>query len=133
MTAPPTVALEAFATYVRVGSIEARPWTEDDERHWMLSNIFERSWCSVSQPDSLLTTRVGGMIARNPMDHTDNWYIAPDYFAKHYAPLATPKPVECESMTLREGIDRLRDITRTMPTPTPDDEYTLADNHYMYC
>lgn len=37
---------------------------------------------SVSKEDE--PARVGGFIARNPDNHTDRWYIGPEYFAKHY-------------------------------------------------
>ena len=28
----------------------------------------------------------GGMIARNPNDHSDQWYVAKDFFNKNYVP-----------------------------------------------
>ena len=31
------------------------------------------------------------MIGRNPMNHADLWYIAPEYFAKNYGPSAEQK------------------------------------------
>ena len=36
---------------------------------------------SVSDMD---TPEVGGMIARNEDDHTDQWYVAKDFFKKNY-------------------------------------------------
>jgi hypothetical protein len=37
---------------------------------------------SVSATD---TPVAGGMIARNPADHTDQWYVAPEYYANNFA------------------------------------------------
>jgi hypothetical protein len=75
-----------WRTYTRVGSIEARPWTEDDFQAW----TDQRFGISVSDADVPLAHRLPtcGFVARNTDNHLDQWYIAPDYFAKHYAPSA---------------------------------------------
>jgi hypothetical protein len=39
---------------------------------------------SVSDADLYLPSLEGGMIARNPDNHTDQWYINPTFFAKNY-------------------------------------------------
>lgn len=39
---------------------------------------------SVSQHDH---PKAGGMIARNPVNPLDQWYIDPDYFAGNFTPL----------------------------------------------
>lgn len=35
---------------------------------------------SISDPDKQLATLEGGMIARNPKNHKDQWYVAKKYF-----------------------------------------------------
>jgi len=68
--------MEPFKTYPRKGSIEARPYEPGELLHGV----------SVSPADMKRTSLAGGMIARNPDNHDDQWYIAPEYFAKHYGP-----------------------------------------------
>jgi hypothetical protein len=41
----------------------------------------ELSSISVSKEDH---PKAGGMIARNPANHADQWYINPEYFAKNF-------------------------------------------------
>lgn len=50
---------------------EMRPYIEGED----LTGI------SVSDGDE---PKEGGMIARNPQDHNDQWYIAPEYFNDNY-------------------------------------------------
>lgn len=59
----------------RVGQIEVRPYIHGDQA---------RHEISISEADLKLPTLVGGMIARNPDNHADQWYIAKAYFNKHY-------------------------------------------------
>lgn len=42
---------------------------------------------SVSAADEDKTAKPGGMIARNPDNHADQWYVARDYFWAHYDPV----------------------------------------------
>lgn len=64
-------AIEApWALYSRKGLSEMRPYIVGED----LSKV------SVSQED---TPEVGGMIARNPDNHDDQWYVAKDYFEKN--------------------------------------------------
>lgn len=70
-----------FQKYQRIGEIEARPYVRGDQATHDIS---------ISEADLKLPTLVGGMVARNPDNHNDMWYIAADYFAKHYAPAASP-------------------------------------------
>lgn len=42
---------------------------------------------SVSAPDQKLPSLDGGMIARNPQNHEDQWYIAAKFFADNYEPV----------------------------------------------
>jgi hypothetical protein len=69
----------------RIGQLEVRPYVHGDQaRHPNLS---------ISDADLKLPTLVGGMIARNPDNHEDMWYIARDYFNKHYRiPVETSAP-----------------------------------------
>jgi hypothetical protein len=39
---------------------------------------------SVSDPDKARPSFDGGMIARNPDNPADQWYINPEFFAKNY-------------------------------------------------
>lgn len=57
----------------RKGQLYARPYIVGEE----LS-----PFVSVSAADKPL--REGGMIARNPNNEADQWYINPDYFKQNY-------------------------------------------------
>jgi hypothetical protein len=59
----------------RVGQIEVREYVHGDQA---------RHTISISEADLKLPTLVGGFVARNPDNHADQWYIARDYFNKHY-------------------------------------------------
>jgi len=61
----------------RPSPIEMRPYIQGED----LTGI------SVSDQDDPETDM--GMIARNPDNHDDQWYIARTYFEKHYKALAT--------------------------------------------
>ena len=63
--------MSTWSVYHRVGSLEARPYVPGED----LSAI------SVSDEDTLTE---GGMIARNPENPADQWYINAVYFAKNY-------------------------------------------------
>jgi hypothetical protein len=62
-----------WAQYKRKGLTEARPYVPGESMIGI----------SVSNTD---VPKEGGMIARNPTDHMDQWYIAPEYFAKNLEP-----------------------------------------------
>lgn len=66
--------MQPFRTYPRLGHIDARPYVPGED----MARI------SVSPADSERNSLNGGMVARNPANHDDQWYIAPEYFAKHY-------------------------------------------------
>lgn len=82
--------MSEWKLYKRTGEIEARPWTANDEALFVAGAPKDWPW-SVSNPDRMLGRdgRQHGFVARNPANKLDQWYIAPDYFAKHYAE-ATP-------------------------------------------
>jgi hypothetical protein len=63
-----------FQRYRRIGWIECRPYQPGEN----LSGV------SVSDPDKETLASDGGMIARNPDKHEDQWFIARDFFEKHY-------------------------------------------------
>jgi len=69
------VSESEFRLYKRRGSIEARPYEHGDQSRFSLS---------ISEADLKRPTLLGGWVARNPDNHDDQWYIAPEYFAKHY-------------------------------------------------
>ena len=60
--------------YKRKGLSEMRPYVKGED----LSNI------SVSDEDNPETDM--GMIARNPQNHADQWYVAREYFEKNLEP-----------------------------------------------
>lgn len=60
-----------FYKYLRRGWIEARPYQPGEN----LEGI------SVNKED---IPSPGGMIARNPNNHEDKWYVNPSYFSKNY-------------------------------------------------
>lgn len=59
-----------FKQYKRKGLSEMKPYVLGED----LSNI------SISAPDKDLPTLEGGYIARNPLNHEDQWYVAKKYF-----------------------------------------------------
>ena len=59
--------------YRRVGLSEMRPYVPGEN----MTGI------SISATD---TPEVGGMIARNPKDHNDQWYVAKKYFEENLEP-----------------------------------------------
>lgn len=63
--------MDAFKHYRRKGHAEMRPYIPGEDLHGV----------SVSKEDA---PREGGMIARNPANHADQWYVAQDYFEKNF-------------------------------------------------
>jgi|SaaInl8_150m_RNA_FD_contig_21_1042084_length_827_multi_28_in_0_out_0_1 hypothetical protein len=66
--------MKKFKRYQRTGYAEARPYEPGED----LSNV------SVSDVDNPKTD-TGGMVARNPENHNDQWYIAGDYFEQNFS------------------------------------------------
>lgn len=64
--------MSEFKKYHRTNVAEMRPYVKDED----LSNI------SVSITDSPLDDM--GMIARNPSNHADQWYVAKQYFLDNF-------------------------------------------------
>ena len=60
--------------YRRTGLSEMRPYSVGES----LGGI------SVNQED---TPEVGGMIARNPKNHSDKWYVSKQYFEDNLEPV----------------------------------------------
>ena len=61
--------------YIKRGAIEATEWTIDTDM----------TLVSLSADDiENGNPKSGGMIARDPKNPNDRWYINPDYFNKHY-------------------------------------------------
>jgi hypothetical protein len=79
----PDLTGHVWANYPRKGSIDARPWTAVDAAGYR--NGYKLPGVSVSDADKYTACNPVGYVARNPDNHADQWYIAPDYFAKHYA------------------------------------------------
>jgi hypothetical protein len=65
-----------YELYVRTGTSEMRPYEEGEE---LSSKV------SISEADLKNgSPKVGDMIARNPLDHSDQWLVAKDYFQKNF-------------------------------------------------
>jgi hypothetical protein len=96
-----------FQIYKRVGCIEARPWTKREADTYHLSN--NSGGVSVSRADfsHAISKDAVGYVARNPDNHADQWYIAPAYFAKHYAE-NEPNPRDATIAAQSAEIERLR-------------------------
>jgi len=71
-----------FKHYSRKGLSEMRPYQLGES----LSHI------NVSTEDMSLPSLVGGMVARNPKDHNDQWYVAKKYFDDNLQETEFPVP-----------------------------------------
>lgn len=94
MTDRPTVeGVSEWKKYQRLGEVEARPWTAAEAKEWRET---AKSLVSINDVDLVLAGMPDpvGMVARNPANHTDQWYIAPKYFAAHYT--SQPSQGKCE-------------------------------------
>lgn len=63
--------LGRWSTYRRKGLAEMRPYVPGEDM----------TAISVSVED---VPQAGGMIARNPDNHADRWYVAKEYFEKNF-------------------------------------------------
>lgn len=70
--------------YRRAGEIEARHWDAEDEYAFVNGDTGRISISPADRETGKVHGLHGGMVARNPDNHDDQWYIAPDFFAKHY-------------------------------------------------
>ncbi len=68
-----------WGLYRRKGLSEMRPWHPRDGN----ALAMRENGISVSDVD---TPEEGGMIARNPKNHDDQWYVAKAYFAENLEP-----------------------------------------------
>ncbi len=66
--------MDEFKQYRRKGLAEMRPYVPGED----LSGV------SVAAVDNPALT--GGMIARNPANHADQWFVAQEYFDKNFEP-----------------------------------------------
>lgn len=71
------VELPPFKKYRRKGLSEMRSYVPGED----LTGI------SVSDADKSLPTLDGGYIARNPVNNTDQWYVAKAYFDQNLEPV----------------------------------------------
>ncbi len=72
-----------FTKYVRTGIAEMRPVTKEE-----LNTSTFTSNVSISNADFNNGSPLpGDMVARNPLNHDDQWLVAAKYFAAHYKPL----------------------------------------------
>lgn len=66
--------MSEFKTYPRKGSVTARPYVIGEDM----------TYISLSAVDSERASLDGGMIAQNPDNPDDQWYISPEYFSKNF-------------------------------------------------
>lgn len=62
-----------FKRYKRKGLAECRPYIKGESL----------TYVSISDADDPIND-VGGMVARNPDNHEDQWYIAGEYFRTNF-------------------------------------------------
>jgi hypothetical protein len=65
--------MSEWKQYKRKGLSEMRPYVLNED----MTGI------SVSDEDKKLPTLEGGMVARNPKNHADQWYVAKKYFEEN--------------------------------------------------
>jgi len=67
-----------YKKYKRSAIAEMADWVEG----------FDMSWVSISSADRENgSPKVGDKIARNPMNHTDKWLVAANYFRDNFEPM----------------------------------------------
>ena len=69
--------INEWKLYRKRGLTEMRPWTEADGDKRTIRGL----GISVSDEDE---PGPGGMIARNPSNHEDRWYVAAAYHEENY-------------------------------------------------
>ncbi len=100
MSAPLSAERPAeWQLYKRVGEIEARPWSAEDEYNFVRGDTGRISISPADRETGKVHGLHGGYVARNRANAEDQWYIAAEYFAKNYA-LSQPSPqpagdIEC--------------------------------------
>lgn len=68
--------MSEFKQFRRKGVVELRPWVPSDA---------ENKKISISQADvAEIQKGAPGMVARNPDNHEDMWYVSREYFLKNY-------------------------------------------------
>jgi hypothetical protein len=68
--------MDTFRKYRRKQIAELRPYVQGED---LLECV------SISQADRQAgSPKVGDMIARNPINHDDQWLVAQDYFEKNF-------------------------------------------------
>ncbi len=72
-----------FQKYLRSAVAELRPYIPGED----MTGI------SISEVDSKLETLDGGMIARNPQNHSDQWYVSKAYFEVNFSPIPLKEAV----------------------------------------
>lgn len=70
-----------WQVYRRTNTAEMRPYVPGED----LAHV------SVNGVD---TPEVGGMVARNPQNHADQWYVARQYFHDNFAPAEDTTPCQ---------------------------------------
>jgi hypothetical protein len=83
-----------WTQYRRKGVAEMRPYCPGED----LTGI---SVSDVDHPPAL-----GGMIARNPLNETDQWYVARQYFEDNFEAAAEEKACRCPHTFGEETFDQ---------------------------
>jgi hypothetical protein len=79
-----------FTKYRRTQIAEMRPVTEEEKElgRLIVTKTHSRKAISVSETDLQNgSPKSGDMIARNPINHDDQWLVANQYFKDNFKPL----------------------------------------------
>ena len=103
----PELIAEGFKKYVKTKTSEMRPYIEGEDT----------AFISISNPDvNNGSPKIGDMIARNPVNHEDQWLVAEKFFKDNFME-STPFPsvsTLSPSATVNEAYPQLERIKESM-------------------
>lgn len=88
--------MSEFKQYQRKGISEMRDYVPGED----LTGV------SVSDEDKKRETLDGGFIARNPVNHADQWYVSREYFEKNLIPIEKVSTVPGKETTFIERLEK---------------------------
>jgi len=71
-----------FKQYKRTNIAEMRPVTAKDMENYLSNTTKPFSLSEVDAKNG--SPKIGDMIARNPLDHEDQWLVAEKYFGENF-------------------------------------------------
>lgn len=84
--------MSEFKQYKRKGLSEMRPYVKGEDMTGIM----------ISEADKQLFTLEGGMVARNPKNHDDKWYVAKKYFEDN---LELVQEVETKNLSYGKALE----------------------------